>query len=99
MPSLYEPRRSILAQPAQKTKSTESEIYLKIIVQYVSSRKTLTLIVGFVIRNEDGIIVERTLLVCQRTSAPGGQGGNLFPCSCADDLGVQLRGRFRRHFF
>jgi hypothetical protein len=88
---MHEPRRSILAQLAQKTKSTGIEIYLKIIVQYVSSRKTLTLIVGFVIRNEDGIIVERTLLVRRCTSAPDGQGGKPFP--------MQLRGDSRRPFF
>jgi hypothetical protein len=80
--------RSILARPARKTKSNAIEIYLKIIVQYVSMRMTLTLIVGSVIRNENGIIVKRKLLACRRSNAPGGQGGNLFLCGCAGDSGA-----------
>ena len=82
--------RSILARPSQKTKSSACEIYLKITVQYVSIIKTLTLIVGFVMRNEDGIIVERKLLVRRRASAPDGQGGKPYP--------KQLRGDSRRTF-
>lgn len=83
--------RSILARSSLKTKSTGCEIYLKITAQYVSNGKTLTLIVGFVIRNEDGVIVERKLLVCRRASAPDGQGGKPYP--------MQLRGDSRRTFF
>jgi hypothetical protein len=48
-------------------------------VQYVSIGKTLTLIVEFVIPNEDGIIVERKLFVCSARAPSDGQGGQPFP--------------------
>jgi hypothetical protein len=82
--------RSILARYSQKTKSRQREIYLNDTAQYVSIEKTFTLIVAFVIRNEDGVIVQRKLLVPRRTSAADGQGGNLFPCSCAAMSGVLI---------
>jgi hypothetical protein len=69
----------------QKTKSTPREIYLNDIAQNVSIEKTFTLIVAFVIRNEDGVIVQRKLLVLsahERRRRPRRQP---FPLQLRDD--------------